>query len=80
VGCAEVSTPTSAKLILKAIATDFAGKEVKILAIGKKSGEFLKRRGFDVVEYNNEVFDNLNFDGIAPIAERIMQGVCRRHV
>jgi F-type H+-transporting ATPase subunit gamma len=61
------------KAILKAIATDFAGKEVKILAIGKKSGEFLKRRGFDVVEYNNEVFDNLNFDGIAPIAERIMQ-------
>jgi len=61
------------KAILRTIAADYADKDVKILAIGKKSGEFLKRRGFDVVEFNNEVFDNLNFEGIAPIAERIMQ-------
>lgn len=62
------------KAILKAIDKDFKGKKVKIIAIGKKSGEFLKRRGFDVIEYNNDVFDDLNFGAIAPIAERIMQG------
>jgi len=62
------------KAILKAIEKDFAGKEVKVIAIGKKSGEFLARRGYEVLEYNNDVFDNLNYDSIAPIAERIMQG------
>lgn len=62
------------KAILKAIEKDFAGKEVKVIAIGKKSGEFLTRRGYEVLEYNNDVFDNLNYDNIAPIAERIMEG------
>lgn len=62
------------KAMLKAIEKDYAGKEVKVLAIGKKSGEFMKRRGIDVIEFHNEVFDNLNYDVIAPIAERIMEG------
>jgi F-type H+-transporting ATPase subunit gamma len=62
------------KAALKAIEKDFAGKEVKVIAIGKKSGEFLARRGYEVLEYNNDVFDNLNYDSIAPIAERIMEG------
>jgi F-type H+-transporting ATPase subunit gamma len=62
------------KAMLKAISQDFAGKEIKVLAIGKKSGEFMKRRGLDVIEFNNEVFDNLNYEVIAPIAQRIMQG------
>jgi len=62
------------KAILKAIEKDFAGKEVKVIAIGKKSGEFLARRGYEVLEYNNDVFDNLSYEIIAPIAERIMEG------
>lgn len=62
------------KAILKALKDDFADKEVKVLAIGKKSGEFLKRRGYDVIGFHNDVFDDLNFDAIAPIAERIMKG------
>lgn len=62
------------KAILKALKADFSDKEVKVLAIGKKSGEFLKRRGYDVIGSHNDVFDDLNFDAIAPIAERIMQG------
>ena len=51
----------------------YAGKEISILSIGKKSAEFLARRGFNVIERNDEVFDGLNFEGIAPIAERIME-------
>lgn len=52
---------------------DYAGKDISVLSIGKKSGEFLKRRGFNVIERNDEVFDNLNFETIAPIAERVME-------
>lgn len=51
----------------------YEGKEVSILSIGKKSGEFLKRRGFNVISRNDEVYDNLTFETIAPIAEGIMK-------
>ncbi|MCF8256598.1 MAG: ATP synthase F1 subunit gamma [Flavobacteriales bacterium] len=62
------------KAILKAIDEDFAGKDIKVLAIGKKSAEFLTRRGLEVIETHNDVFDALNFEVIAPIAEGIMKG------
>lgn len=62
------------KEMLKAIATTHAGKNIKVLAIGKKSGEFMARRGYEVIEMNNEVFDSLTYEAIAPIAERIMKG------
>ena len=51
----------------------YAGKDISVLAIGKKSGEFLKRRGFNVIERNDEVFDSLNFETISPIAQRVME-------
>jgi len=62
------------KAVLKAIASDFEGKEIKVIAIGKKAGEFMKRRGYDVIESYNDVFENLSYELIAPIAEQIMQG------
>lgn len=62
------------KAVLKAIASDFEGKEIKVIAIGKKAGEFMKRRGYDVIESHNDVFENLSYELIAPIAEQIMQG------
>ena len=52
---------------------NYAGKDISVLAIGKKSGEFLKRRGLNIIERNDGVFDNLSFDTIAPIAERVME-------
>jgi F-type H+-transporting ATPase subunit gamma len=51
----------------------YAGKQIDILSIGKKSGEFLARREFNVIERNDNVYDSLTFDVIAPIAESIME-------
>lgn len=51
----------------------YAGKEISIISIGKKSGEFLKKRGFNVLERHDGVYDNLSFDVIAPIAQNIME-------
>jgi F-type H+-transporting ATPase subunit gamma len=51
---------------------DYAGKDISVISIGKKSGEFLERRGYTVTERNDGVFDNLTFETIAPIAQRIM--------
>ncbi len=51
---------------------DYAGKDISVLSIGKKSGEFLARRDFSVIERNDGVYDDLTFETIAPIAQRIM--------
>ncbi len=56
-----------------ALATgDYADKDISVISIGKKSGEFLARRGYNVIERNDEVFDNLTFDTISPIAQKVM--------
>jgi len=34
----------------------------------------VKRKGVNVISTHNEVYDNLNFDAVAPIAQRIMDG------
>jgi F-type H+-transporting ATPase subunit gamma len=61
------------KQILSLAGGVYAGKQIDILSIGKKSGEFLARREFNVIERNDGVYDNLTFDVIAPIAESIMK-------
>ncbi|MGB1317855.1 MAG: ATP synthase F1 subunit gamma [Flavobacteriales bacterium] len=61
------------KQILSLAGGVYAGKQIDILSIGKKSGEFLARREFNVIERNDSVYDNLTFDVIAPIAESIME-------
>ncbi|MGB0368571.1 MAG: ATP synthase F1 subunit gamma [Flavobacteriales bacterium] len=61
------------KQILSLAGGVYAGKQIDILSIGKKSGEFLARREFNIIERNDSVYDNLTFDVIAPIAESIME-------
>jgi len=50
----------------------YASKEVSFLCIGKKGGEFLANKGLNVVGKEIEVFNDLNFDTVAPIAEKVM--------
>ena len=61
------------KQVLSLAGGVYAGKQIDILSIGKKSAEFLGRREFNVIERNDSVYDNLTFDVIAPIAESIME-------
>ena len=50
----------------------YASKEVSFLCIGKKGGEFLANKGLNVVGKEIELFNDLNFDTVAPIAEKVM--------
>ena len=50
----------------------YASKEVSFLCIGKKGGDFLANKGLNVVGKEIELFNNLNFDTVAPIAEKVM--------
>jgi F-type H+-transporting ATPase subunit gamma len=49
-----------------------ANKKVDFLTIGKKSGDLLKIRGFNVIANFNNVFNNLNFEEVSPIAQELM--------
>lgn len=63
-----------AKKVFSLLADEYAGKDVTVIAIGKKGAEAVKRKGVNVIGMHNEVYDNLTFDAVAPIAQRIMDG------
>jgi len=53
------------------VKTNYSGKEVDIIAIGKKGNDILSKN-FNVIENNSEVFDDLTFDNVAEIAQKAM--------
>jgi F-type H+-transporting ATPase subunit gamma len=59
------------KASIQLIETKYKGKKVDLLTIGKKGNDILAKN-FHVIENNNEVFDELTFDNVAVIAEKIM--------
>lgn len=63
-----------AKKVFSLLADEYAGKDVTVIAIGKKGAEATKRKGLNVIGTHNEVYDNLSFEAVAPIAQRIMDG------
>ena len=50
----------------------YAGKQVDFVTIGKKANDLLRKR-FTIVSNHNAIFDNLNFEAVAQIAEALMQ-------
>ncbi|MCE7056613.1 ATP synthase F1 subunit gamma [Algoriphagus sp. AGSA1] len=60
------------KAVNLAIATNFAGKNVTILPIGKKAFEAFKKRDFKMVSDYYQLFQDLNFDNARNAAEYAM--------
>jgi F-type H+-transporting ATPase subunit gamma len=52
----------------KEVADNYAGKQVDVFAIGKKGNDVLRKTN-NVVENNNQIFDELTFENVAEIAE-----------
>jgi F-type H+-transporting ATPase subunit gamma len=46
--------------------------KVDFYAIGKRGAEFLNKKKYPIAVINNELFDQLTFDHVAPVAEGIM--------
>ena len=61
------------KQTLNLIRNDYAGKDVSILSIGKKSSEYFKNNNYNVISTHDEIFADLTYDNIAKISEDIMQ-------
>jgi len=55
----------------KYIEENYKGKQVELLTIGKKGFDILSKT-HKIVEKNIEIFDDLTFDNVAVIAEKIM--------
>ena len=55
------------------IREDFAGKNVSILSIGKKSSEYFKNNNYNVVSIHDEIYGDLSYESISNISESIMQ-------
>jgi F-type H+-transporting ATPase subunit gamma len=49
----------------------YAGKQVDVLAIGKKGNDILSKTN-TIIENRSDVFDALTFDNVAEIAEKLM--------
>jgi len=50
---------------------EYGNKQVDFVTIGKKVDDLLRKR-HTVISNHNEVYDNLTFDEVAPIAENLM--------
>jgi len=60
------------------IKNDYKDSKVSVLCVGKKANDAFKKTdhhivGTDMPHHLNELFDNLNFDTVAPVAEKIME-------
>lgn len=61
------------KQTLNLIRNDYAGKDVSILSIGKKSSEYFRNNNYNVISSHDEIFADLTYDNISKISEDIMQ-------
>jgi F-type H+-transporting ATPase subunit gamma len=60
------------KETVKLIKENYKGKQVDLLTIGKKGHDILAKK-HHVIEKHQEIFDDLTFDNVAVIAEKLMQ-------
>ena len=54
------------------IQNKYNGKQVDVLAIGKKGNDLLSKEN-TIIENKSEIFDNLTFDNVAEIANQLME-------
>jgi F-type H+-transporting ATPase subunit gamma len=46
---------------------------VSLITIGKKGTEYFRKRGYNVIESQDSLFDHLSFDNVVPLAEGLMK-------
>ena len=54
------------------IKEDYAGKNITILSIGKKSSEYFKNNSYNVISSHDEIYADLKYENISNISESIM--------
>ncbi len=60
------------QLVHEEYATLMRQNSVDFFSIGKRGSEYLRKNQFQVVGQKNELFDQLDFENVMPVAEKIM--------
>ncbi len=60
------------KKVNRLVSEDLAGKDVTLYTIGKRVSDFYESRDFKIMNSNTSIFDNLDFEHSAAIAQEIM--------
>ena len=66
------------KLIEENYADPYQSGDLSLITIGKKVSEYFGKRKFNVLASHDEVFDDITFENISPIAEKMMQSFVDR--
>ncbi len=66
------------KAAVKLAREDYKGNNVSVLCIGKKAGDYFKKTEYGIIGSDmprglNELYDDLSFVNVAPVAQKIMQ-------
>jgi len=65
------------KAALNLLATTYSAQvkngNVSLITIGRKGTEYFRKRGYNVVESHDDLFDRLTFNDVAPLAEQLMK-------
>ena len=59
------------KQVIRTINEKYSNVEVDLFTIGKKGGDVLSKQ-FNIVDSRNDIYDDLTFDNVAVIAEKLM--------
>ena len=62
----------NANVIKKAIEVYNQNSNTRILSIGKKSSEFFQKNNYDLIESHDGIYNNLDFNSVASLAQGIM--------
>ncbi len=60
------------KEVRNIIQTEYEGKEISLITIGKKGNDLLSKE-FTILENDNKVYDDLTFENVSKIAEFLMK-------
>ncbi len=59
------------KTVIRTVKEKYSNVDVDLFTIGKKGGDVLSKQ-YNIAEANNEIYDDLTFDNVAEIAEKLM--------
>jgi len=59
-------------LIVKDFATQARKNNITLITIGRKASEYFRKRNYNVIESHDDIFDNLTYENVTLLAEKIM--------
>ena len=59
------------KTVIRTVKEKYSNVDVDLFTVGKKGGDVLSKQ-YNIAEANNEIYDDLTFDNVAEIAEKLM--------